>query len=129
MISRWFINCCDFSIYILGTKCFVIMYDSCMLCVLIEQINKGASLCRHVYVFARQLIRMLFVYNMFVRQSERWWMWPYYYVFKCLLTFFLITSAGEGDADTWMMSMILVRKGVEVCGIRSVKFDTFQHLK
>jgi hypothetical protein len=43
----------------------------------------------------------------------------------------LITSAGEGDADTWMMSMIHVKKGVEVCNLcahvlLSLKYTKFQ---
>lgn len=125
--QMWFQDIC-----LLGTKWLwpIYIYSSCMLFILTEENNKGALLNisgllaeiwghfsefnAHLWnlrIMRRQFARQL---NVFVRQSEHWWMWPYCYVFKCLLTFVLITSAGEDDADTWMMSMIHVQRGVEV---------------
>lgn len=70
-------------------------------------------------VLAKELIRILFVKRIY--QTIRALMNVAEHVFKCLLTFVLITSAGEDDADTWMMSMIHVLKGVEVCDHSSLK--------
>jgi hypothetical protein len=53
---------------------------------------------------------------MYLSDNQQWWTRLYSCVFKCLLTV-LITSAGEDDADTWMKSMIHVKKGVEVCNL------------